>query len=115
MFHILDFGEEDLDSKTRSPSSIFNTNAKVIIIDDKTGVIVLHPDVHVSPTRIAESCSCGRKSVLSDRIKSFSGPSLAAVVGKVKHDFIEVFLPYLIHIPDELSFRSFFVLIIGSL
>lgn len=61
-----------------------------IILDDNNGLFISHPDILVSPTRIAESCSCIRRSVLSDRVRSFGGYSYAATLGNLKHMFLEV-------------------------
>jgi len=61
-----------------------------IVIDNESGLIIVHPDVLISPTRIVESCACIRRSVLSDRVRSFGGYSYAASLGNLKHMFIEV-------------------------
>ncbi len=62
-----------------------------IVITNDFGLIILQPRTLVSPTRIAEACSCLRRCVVSEKTKSlrsFSSP--AAVLGNLKHSFIEV-------------------------
>jgi hypothetical protein len=65
---------------------------KYIIIDNENGLIILHPDILVSPTRIAESCSCIRRSVVSERSRSLGSVGLAAVLGNLRHSFIELII-----------------------
>lgn len=61
-------------------------------IDGSKGLIVMHPESLVTPTRIAESCLCIRRAVLSERVRGLDGglSGTAAVMGNVKHLFIEV-------------------------
>jgi hypothetical protein len=60
------------------------------VIDNHRGVIIVHPDVLISPTKVAEGISCVRRGVISERVKSFGGTSLPAVLGNLRHSFIEV-------------------------
>ena len=59
-------------------------------VDNSGGLIVVHPDIHVTPTRIADSFACSRKAILSDRIRGVGATNEAAVLGNMKHQFIEV-------------------------
>jgi hypothetical protein len=61
-----------------------------ISVTDAWGLVIIHPDILISPTKIAESCSCTRRSVISDRVRSFGSISAPAVLGNLKHAFIEV-------------------------
>lgn len=63
-------------------------------IDENQGLVILHPDCLISPTRIAEACDCMRKSVLAHRQMSVLSP--AAVLGSLRHSFIEVKDMYLL-------------------
>ena len=63
-------------------------------VDNAHGLVVIHPDVLVTPTKIADSFSCSRKAVLSDRIRGGSLSNQAAVMGSLKHQFIEVSMLY---------------------
>lgn len=66
-------------------------------IDRDQGLLVTRPRVLISPTRVAEACSCARRCVVSERVRSvFSSSSAAGVLGNLKHDFIEVCLFYMI-------------------
>lgn len=58
-------------------------------VDNTRGLIIIHPDVLVTPTKIADSFSCSRKAVLSDIIRGGSLSNQAAVLGSLKHQFIE--------------------------
>ncbi len=59
-------------------------------ITNQHGLLVINPDTMLSPTKIADACQCMRKSVLSDRLQSFGNVSAAAVMGNLRHSFIEV-------------------------
>lgn len=59
-------------------------------ISNEAGLLIVAPDTYVSPTKVADSCQCSRRGVLVDRFRSFSLPSVAATMGKVRHYFIEV-------------------------
>lgn len=69
--------------------SIFKSPNR-IVINNTFGILVMHPDVLISPTKVAESCSCIRRGVISDKVRSFGGSSAAAVGGNLKHAFIEM-------------------------
>lgn len=60
-------------------------------VDRDSGLLVARPRVLISPTRVAEACSCARRCVVGERVRSvFSSSSAAGVLGNLKHDFIEV-------------------------
>lgn len=87
VFHLVDLEMNDVENGI----SIFPTDtSQPIILNNDQGIIIMHPDIMISPTRIAESCSCVRRGVLTERFKSFGGTSAAAVIGNVKHAFVEV-------------------------
>lgn len=67
-------------------------NERVIVVDNALGVIVVHPDTLITPTKIADAVTCMRKVVLLDRWKGLDGgvKGKAAVLGNLKHGFIEV-------------------------
>ena len=64
----------------------------ILNVSDSQGLLVLYPDTLVSPTRVADACSCERRSVISDRTNSpgVVGYSPAATLGNLKHECIEV-------------------------
>ncbi len=50
------------------------------------------PDLLISPTKIADSCSCMRRAVITQRVRGLScKPNAAAALGNLKHQFIEVY------------------------
>jgi hypothetical protein len=61
-------------------------------VDGTKGLVIMHPESLVTPTRIAESCSCLRRAVLSERVRGLDGglSGIPAVMGNLKHLFIEV-------------------------
>lgn len=64
-----------------------------IVINDDKNLLIVHPDYLVSPTKVADSCICPRRGVLSERVRSLGGnsaTSYAAVIGNLKHTFVEV-------------------------
>ena len=70
-------------------SSSIESNRSEFHIDNSHGLVVIHPDILVTPTKIADSFACSRKAVLSDRIRGGSLNNQAAVLGSLKHQFIE--------------------------
>jgi hypothetical protein len=93
VFHVVDLGPESVaPSSGNSQKSIFNglKSGNKIIITDQRGLVITHPDILISPTKIAESCNCIRRGVLTDRIRSFGDIAAPAVLGNLKHAFIEV-------------------------
>jgi hypothetical protein len=93
VFHVVDLGSEETPPPPQGRSrSVFAELATAwkITVSNARGLLVMHPDVLVSPTKIAESRSCMRRAVLTDRIRSFGDISAPAVMGNLKHAFIEV-------------------------
>lgn len=96
MFHVVDLSPADAGAPTpqaaASRPSVFTdlTTLGTIRVTDQCGLLVVHPDVLISPTKVAESRSCMRRAVLTDRIRSFGDISAPAVLGNLKHAFIEV-------------------------
>ena len=75
-----------------APPSIVNVAALTRHrVDRDHGLLVTRPRVLISPTRVAEACSCARRCAVGERVRSvFSSSSAAGVLGNLKHDFIEV-------------------------
>ena len=94
-FHAVNLGDLNqysphMDHQRLPPvNSIFRSPTR-IVINNAFGILVMHPDVLISPTKVAESCSCIRRGVISDKVRSFGGSSSAAVGGNLKHAFIEL-------------------------
>lgn len=96
IFHVVDLSAVDATASpgqtaTPRPSAFSDlVTLSTIRVTDQCGLLVVHPDVLVSPTKVAESRSCMRRAVLTDRIRSFGDISAPAVLGNLKHAFIEV-------------------------
>lgn len=101
IFHIIDFNMEMFLSRTAThTSSIFthtdatmqekDINSIYAKIDNENGLLVQHPDMLISPTRIADAIGCVRRGVISERGKALGGFSKPAVLGNLRHSFIEV-------------------------
>ena len=58
------------------------------VVDNEHGLVVMHPDVLVSGTRVGSSFPCARKAVLSEVWRS-RRPSAAALYGTVGHHVFE--------------------------
>lgn len=96
IIHIVDIDDPALLSSSNSTNSNNNGIVKsssdqeiVIVINKLSGIIVVCPDIMISPTKIAEACSCVRRGVLSDRIRSLGMSAPSAILGNVRHSFIE--------------------------
>ncbi|GAB4823940.1 hypothetical protein N2152v2_010986 [Parachlorella kessleri] len=61
------------------------------LLDMENGMLVLHPDVLLSGTRITGSNSCPRQSILDEKIAG-DGSSAAAVQGTLQHSLIQAAL-----------------------
>lgn len=62
------------------------------IADNEKSLIILHPDVLVSTTYVAESFDCLRKSVLQDRVRSFGELTAPVVYGNLLHRLLQICL-----------------------
>ena len=82
------FHTERLGPGSQNPGS--SSDSVYARIDNERGLLVLHPDLLISPTKIAEAIGCVRRGVISERVKSLGGFNKAAVLGNLRHSFIEV-------------------------
>lgn len=78
-----------------------------IVITNEHGLLSLCPDVLISPTKVAESCTCTRRGVLSDRIRSFGMSAASAVMGNVRHSFIEALTERVLEIINSIGSHCF--------
>lgn len=61
-----------------------------VIIDNASGkLLVVQPDILVSPTKVADTVVCTRKAVLQSRLASNASKSKPAVLGNLKHELFE--------------------------
>ena len=103
IFHIIDFNMDMFLSRSAThttsiftPKGVTNQDTSVnsiyAKIENENGLLVLHPDMLISPTRIADAIGCVRRGVISERGKSLGGFSKPAVLGNLRHSFIEVIM-----------------------
>lgn len=61
-----------------------------VVVDNASGrLLVVHPDILVSPTKVADTVTCNRKAVLQSRLASDASKSKPAVLGNLKHELFE--------------------------
>ena len=96
VIHVVDLTAKDCCFPAHSSAadriSVFahRLTSKRISITDESGLLITHPHVLVSPTKVSEASSCIRRSVVADLSKSFGSVAAAAVMGKLRHSFAEV-------------------------
>ncbi|KAK9368011.1 DNA replication factor Dna2-domain-containing protein [Lipomyces kononenkoae] len=59
------------------------------VIDNRNGILVVHPDFLVSSTIVSEYFFCARKSVLAFRIKSPTDVNRSTVYGTIIHELFQ--------------------------
>ncbi|GJN26596.1 hypothetical protein PR202_gb14540 [Eleusine coracana subsp. coracana] len=59
------------------------------IVDHDSNLVVIHPELLISGTRVASSFHCPRRSVLDDRLKS-NEYSISALIGTMLHQVFQV-------------------------
>lgn len=75
-------------SSLPSPSSSLD-----VVVDNASGrLLVVQPDILVSPTKVAETVLCARRAVLQSRLSSDASKSKPAVLGHLKHELFETSL-----------------------
>lgn len=98
IFHISDLQNDDIECQYDSeifPTFPFfhpnNEDQRCIRINSCRGLIVVFPDIFISPTKIADACSCMRRAVISTHIRGLTcKPNISGTLGNLKHQFIEV-------------------------
>jgi len=108
VIHVTDFGLGDIDEMScRNSFSVLRVQESgtsvIFSVSDTHGLLVVHPDVLVTPSRISEACTCSRRAVISDRIRGLSGglSGAPAVLGSLKHQLIEKLLEWHINKSSE--------------
>ncbi|GAA5964056.1 hypothetical protein JCM3765_000884 [Sporobolomyces pararoseus] len=72
-------GEFDLASDDSQP----------LAIDRTSGLLILHPDILVSSTKVADSSHCTRKALLQEIIRSSGPPTPSLVYGNMLHELMQ--------------------------
>lgn len=64
-----------------------------VVVDNASGrLLIVQPDILVSPTKVADTVVCARKAVLQSRLASDASKSKPAVLGNLKHELFETSL-----------------------
>jgi len=63
--------------------------SEVSIIDSRSGLIVVRPDLLVSGTSVVSSLFCKRKAVLSERFRGTEPTNLAMLNGTIVHRLLQ--------------------------
>lgn len=64
-----------------------------VVVDNASGkLLVVQPDILVSPTKVADTVLCARKAALQSRLASDASKSKPAVLGNLKHELFETSL-----------------------
>jgi DNA replication ATP-dependent helicase Dna2 len=66
---------------------VFRNNT--CIIDNASGMIILHPDVLIASTHVADSFKCIRRAVLQDHVKATGETSKPLVYGSIIHELFQ--------------------------
>ncbi|KAK1273977.1 hypothetical protein QJS04_geneDACA012087 [Acorus gramineus] len=61
------------------------------VIDRESNLVIVHPDILLSGTRVAASFSCARRAVLDERLKS-TEHSTSALIGTLLHQIFQAAL-----------------------
>lgn len=64
-------------------------STRVAVVDNKSGLIVIRPDVLLTGTAVVGSMFCMRKAVLSERFKGIEGPTRQMLVGTLGHRLLQ--------------------------
>ncbi|GAA6017523.1 hypothetical protein JCM11491_006852 [Sporobolomyces phaffii] len=58
-------------------------------VDRASGLLILHPDILVSSTKVADSSHCTRKALLQEIIRSSGPPTPSLVYGNMLHELMQ--------------------------
>eukprot|EP00903_Cladosiphon_okamuranus_P020313 g18638.t1 len=85
------FGDDCDGDDDDDPEEIFISPH--VVVDNRSGrLLVVQPDILVSPTKVADTVQCTRKAVLQSRLTSDASKSKPAVLGNLKHELFETSL-----------------------
>lgn len=68
---------------------VIHVIGKTNIIDRKSGMVIVNPDILISSTTVADSFGCKRRAVLQDRVKATSVISRPLVFGSILHELFQ--------------------------
>lgn len=67
----------------------FDTPGKTLSVNRSQGLLILHPDILVSSTKVADSSQCTRKALLQEIIRSTSAPTPSLAFGNMLHELMQ--------------------------
>ncbi|GAA6036376.1 hypothetical protein JCM8097_001691 [Rhodosporidiobolus ruineniae] len=67
-------------------------SSPILTLTRSTGLLILHPDILVSATKVADSTNCTRKAVLSELIRTLDGLCPSLVYGNMLHALLQASL-----------------------
>jgi len=79
---------EPISSGDERTSVPVGSGSEIVVVDDIRNLLVLHPDMLLSPSRISQCFPCMRKGVLGE-VSPGGAPSKAAIMGTLKHEMFE--------------------------
>ncbi|KAG1700799.1 hypothetical protein DVH05_011686 [Phytophthora capsici] len=85
------FTDQDRDGYFSQDGHNAPTNRQLsrILVDNAHNVVVVHPDILVSPTRVTTSFGCLRRAVLQETLAVSRPTNKKAFLGTLKHDLFE--------------------------
>lgn len=63
-----------------------------LIVDRHTSLLILHPDILVSSTKVADTSHCARKALLQELIRTVGGSTPALLYGNMLHELMQACL-----------------------
>lgn len=70
-----------------------NPREKIIVVDNKQNLLIIHPDTLISSTAVSDSFICVRRAVLRDRIRDTADYNEALVHGEIMHKVFQSLIP----------------------
>ncbi|KAI8582478.1 hypothetical protein K450DRAFT_227370 [Umbelopsis ramanniana AG] len=70
-----------------------NPREKIIVVDNKQNLLIIHPDTLISSTAVSDSFICVRRAVLRDRIRDTADYNEALVHGEILHKVFQSLIP----------------------
>ncbi|KAK4057444.1 DNA replication endonuclease-helicase Dna2 [Microbotryomycetes sp. JL221] len=59
------------------------------LIDRNQGMLILHPDILVSSTKVGDSANCSRKALLQELIRTLGGSNNSLIYGNMLHELMQ--------------------------
>lgn len=93
LLHVLSIGQLIGDHDRSDDVFARLCEAAGVVNSSSPFVIIAHPDVFVSPTRVSDATACERKALLGHLLGSARSLSRALVIGSFKHELFGAVIP----------------------